>query len=70
MQDKSNGESGLEHPECIYVIFRVFNLGQESIGMKLYVDPDVMKARRRLLFTEDTTWAVVPGPGFSLSQYY
>jgi len=61
----SNGESGLEHPDCIYVIFRVFNLDQESIGFRVYVDPEVMRARGKLLFTA-TTWSVVPGP--SLNQ--
>ena len=62
MQEKSNGESGLDHPDCIYVVFRVFNLGQEPIGMRLYVDPDVIRARRELLFTAES-WTIVPGPG-------
>ncbi|OXV09681.1 hypothetical protein Egran_02556, partial [Elaphomyces granulatus] len=64
MQDMSNGESGLDHPDCIYVVFRVFNLGRESIDMRLYVDPDVMRARRKLLFTAES-WTIVPGPGLS-----
>jgi hypothetical protein len=60
MQTMSNGESGREHPDCIYVVFRIFNLGQEFIDMRVYVDPDVMRARRELSFTAES-WSVAPG---------
>jgi hypothetical protein len=50
--------------QIVYIVFRVFNLGQESIGMRLYVDPDVMRARRELLFTAES-WTIVPGPDHS-----
>ena len=64
MQEMSNGESGLDHPDGIYVVFRVFNLGQKSIGMRLYVDPDVIRARKELSFTAES-WTIVPGSGES-----
>jgi hypothetical protein len=60
MHNMSNGESGVEHSDHIYVVFRVFNLGQGSMGMRVYVDPEVMRARGDLLFTAET-WSVVPG---------
>jgi len=60
MQNMSNGEFGREHPDCIYVVFRIFNLGQESIDMRVYVDPDVMRAKRKLSFIAES-WSVVPG---------
>lgn len=63
MQNTSHGESGSEDLDSIYVILRVFNVGQDSAGMKVYVDPDFMRERRELSFTAET-WSVVPGPRF------
>jgi len=36
----------------IYVICRVFNLGKEDMGMRIYVDPWSMKQDEELKFTE------------------
>ncbi|OCL02139.1 hypothetical protein AOQ84DRAFT_424260 [Glonium stellatum] len=59
MQNMSNGESGFSNPDCVYVIFRVFNLGQGGVGLRVYVDPDVMRMKGELSFTAET-WSVVP----------
>ncbi|KKZ64488.1 hypothetical protein EMCG_09530 [[Emmonsia] crescens] len=63
MQNTSHGESSSEDLDSIYVILRVFNVGQDSAGMKVYVDPDFMRERRELSFPAET-WSVVPGPRF------
>lgn len=42
------------------MIFRVFNLGSNSIGVKLLVDPEGMRQRGELVFTAET-WSVIPG---------
>ena len=44
----------------IYIIFRVFNLGGDSIGLKLLVDPESMRRRNELTFTAQT-WSIVIG---------
>lgn len=61
MKDSSNGASGSMNHHCIYVVFRVFNLFKDSIDMRVYVDPDIMRQRRDLLFTAES-WSVVPAP--------
>ena len=45
----------------VYVIMRVFNLGQDNIGMRLYVDPAAMELDGRLMF-EPSNYTVTPGP--------
>ncbi|KAI1499875.1 hypothetical protein F5X99DRAFT_388501 [Biscogniauxia marginata] len=59
MQDRSNGLTRTENPETIYVVFRVFNLGRDSIDFSIYVDPHFMKEQGSLKFTAET-WSVVP----------
>jgi len=44
--------------EKIYVIFRVYNLGRETMNMQVYVDPEAHRGRT-LAFTEHT-WTVKP----------
>lgn len=44
----------------IYIILRVFNLGQDNIGMRLYVDPMTMRREGHLLF-EPSSYIVTPG---------
>ncbi len=44
----------------VYIILRVFNLGQDNIGMRLYVDPVTMK-REGQLFFEPSSYIVTPG---------
>lgn len=43
----------------IYVIMRVFNLGQEDMGMRIYVDPATMEQNGELQFQAET-YTVVP----------
>jgi hypothetical protein len=45
----------------IYVIFRVYNIGQDSVGLKVLVDPEGMRSRQELAFTPEK-WSVVPSP--------
>ncbi|KAF4634009.1 hypothetical protein G7Y89_g4107 [Cudoniella acicularis] len=45
--------------ESIYVIFRVFDLGKESMNVKIYVDPEAHRLRDGLMF-ESQTWTVTP----------
>lgn len=47
----------------VYMIFRVFNLGQDTVGLKVLVDPEGLRLRRELAFTAEK-WSVVPSaPG-------
>jgi hypothetical protein len=44
----------------IYIIFRVYNLGRDSLNVKLYVDPEAHRRqgnRGSLVFAEHT-WTV------------
>lgn len=47
-----------EPPTSVYVIMRVFQLEQASIGVKLFVDPHGLQQRGELRFTADkyTVW--------------
>ena len=61
MKDLSNRASGSIDQDCIYVIFRVFDLYKDSIDMRVYMDPDIMRQRGDLIFTAES-WSVVPAP--------
>lgn len=50
MQDYSGSTS------VIYVIFRVYNLGQDDIGLKIYFDPGTSG---QLEFRAQT-WSIIP----------
>lgn len=43
----------------IYVIFRVYDLGKESLNVKIYVDPEAYRRGGSLEFTQHT-WTVRP----------
>jgi hypothetical protein len=60
MQEYTNSNPDNRQTEKIYVIFRVFNLGNDSIGLKVLVDPEGMRLRGELAFTA-LTWSVVAG---------
>ncbi|KNG81405.1 hypothetical protein ANOM_010513, partial [Aspergillus nomiae NRRL 13137] len=62
MQSFSGGASGSGGSENIYIIFRVFNIGTNSVAMKVYVDPERMRTNQHLLFTAEN-WSIVPGSG-------
>lgn len=59
MQEMSNGETQSNNMDMVYVIFRVYNLGQQGMRMKVYVDTEMMRVRGELLFTVEG-WSVVP----------
>lgn len=44
--------------EKIYMICRVYNLGKETLGVKIYVDPYVHMGRS--LAFKETGWTVKP----------
>jgi len=56
----TNGDAENRRKKNVYIIFRVFNLGSDSIGLKLLVDPESMRQREELAFTAET-WSVVAG---------
>jgi hypothetical protein len=58
MQEYTNSNAESRRTESIYVIFRVFNLGNDSIGLKVLVDPESIRQRGELAFTAET-WSVV-----------
>jgi hypothetical protein len=55
MQEKTNGNG---YRASVYVIFRVFNLEAENIGLRVLVDPESMRAQGNLSFTAES-WSVV-----------
>ncbi|KAF4468849.1 ATPase-like ATP-binding domain [Fusarium albosuccineum] len=54
-----------EDHEEIYIIFRVFWLNSSNIGLRIYVDPEKLKQNEQLMFREQTSWSITPGPGQS-----
>lgn len=63
MQRTSNGPSGNSNQSEIYAVFRVFNLGKDSMGLRIYIDPEEQRKAGKLRFTTDK-WVVVPMPGY------
>lgn len=49
----------------IYVIFRVSDLGTDSMNLAIYVDPEGMRLDQTLVFATKT-YAVTLGPGGNL----
>jgi hypothetical protein len=45
----------------IYALFRVFNLGQQNMGLKIYIDPEEQRRLGILRFAADQ-YVVTPGP--------
>lgn len=43
----------------VYIVMRVFNLGQDNIGVRLYVDPGTME-RNGMLNFEPASYIVTP----------
>jgi hypothetical protein len=43
----------------IYVIFRVYYLGKEGMGLKIYVDPEGLRQEQRLIFSPES-YSVYP----------
>ena len=51
----------------IYIIMRVFNLGKDNVGLKLYVDPSTMEREGTLKFEPDH-YIVTPGTSVELTS--
>jgi len=43
MQNKSNNNANRRRTENLYVIFWVFNLGSDTVGLEVLVDPESMR---------------------------
>jgi hypothetical protein len=43
----------------VYIIIRVYNLGQENMGVRLYVDPEALRQSGELMFTAES-YTVAP----------
>lgn len=43
----------------IYLVCRVYNLGRDSLSVKLYVDPEAHRRQGSLAFASHT-WTVMP----------
>jgi hypothetical protein len=46
----------------IYIVLRVFNVDKDSIGVKVYLDPEKLRRDGLLVFTEHV-YSVKPGVG-------
>lgn len=44
----------------LYVIFRVYKLGQDGMGLQIYLDPERLRQQGKLVFTGER-WSVTPG---------
>ena len=63
MRMTTNGPSGSENQHEIYAIFRVFNLGMETTGLRIYVDPHEQWRTGKLDFVTRAMYRVTPGLG-------
>jgi hypothetical protein len=43
----------------IYILFRVYDMGKDTLNVKIFVDPEAHRRGRSLTFIEHT-WAVKP----------
>ena len=63
MARTTNGPAGSTNQHEVYAVFRVFNLGTELTGLKIYLDPEEQRKTGNLIFGTDAPYAVVPGAG-------
>ena len=56
MQHNSNHNN--DNLETVYMVFRVFNLGNNNIGLRVIVDPESMRLRDKLSIIAES-WSVV-----------
>lgn len=48
-----------ENHTTLYVVFRVYHLGRDNMGLRIYMDPEKLRLDEQLDFTAET-WSVVP----------
>jgi hypothetical protein len=46
----TEGETAAE----VYIILRVYNLGQEDVGLHIYLDPETRRRKKELKFTAES----------------
>lgn len=63
-QKKMEGMKLRDSFSPIYVIFRVYHLGQRNMTAEVYLDPAMLADQGRLRFSADT-YIVVPGYGIN-----
>jgi len=63
MVANSNGADGDENHDSVYALFRVFNLGKESMGLRIFIDPEQQRRQDVLKFAADK-YTVSPGPRY------
>lgn len=51
-----------EDRSTVYLVLRVFGIESESIGVDVYLDPELLRQSGQLVFTGET-WSVTPGNG-------
>lgn len=59
MERATNGPQGNENQTTVYALFRVYDLGKSSMGLKIYVDPAEQRRLGKLAFTSEK-YAVTP----------
>lgn len=59
MESTTNGPQGNENLGAVYTLFRVFDLGKSSMGLKIYVDPAEQRRLGKLAFTSEK-YSVTP----------
>lgn len=59
MKRTTNGPEGDQNQTAVYALFRVYNLGRSSMGLKIYIDPAEQRRTGKLAFTSEK-YAVVP----------
>ncbi|KAI1353752.1 hypothetical protein F5Y01DRAFT_50390 [Xylaria sp. FL0043] len=60
MREHVNAIDSSTDDPTIYIIFRVFNVDRDSIGVKLYLDPEKLRRNGLLVFREQV-YCVTPG---------
>jgi len=60
MQKTTNGPAETGRQDEIYTIFRVFGLGNDSMGLKVHIDPEEQRRKNILRFTTEK-YTVLPG---------
>lgn len=59
MQKYTFGHPNPQEVNTIYVVFRVYNLGKDNMGLRIYVDPDALRRQDVLRFTAES-YSVTP----------
>lgn len=52
-----------ENHDVIYTVFRVYNLGQGRMGLRIYLDPETLRLKEDLEFSSEGPWSVIPVSG-------